>query len=102
MILRKRQFINVAVAEKLSALRTEDYFPERRSRADTGAAKLLLKKAGTDEPARAGDDLGVTHRRRVSDAPVRLVVPFRYGNRSIKAIESITLAVPGLPPWSPA
>ena len=38
------QFINVAVAEKLSALRTEDYFRERRSRADTGAAKLLLKK----------------------------------------------------------
>jgi DMSO/TMAO reductase YedYZ molybdopterin-dependent catalytic subunit len=35
-------------------------------------------------------------------APLRLVVPFRYGNRSIKAIESITLAVPGLPPWSPA
>ena len=27
------QFINVAVAEKLSALRTEDYFRERRSRA---------------------------------------------------------------------
>ena len=35
-------------------------------------------------------------------APLRLVVPFRYGNRSIKAIESITFAVPGLPPWSPA
>jgi DMSO/TMAO reductase YedYZ molybdopterin-dependent catalytic subunit len=34
-------------------------------------------------------------------APLRLVIPFRYGNRSIKAIESITLAVPGLPPWSP-
>ena len=52
------QFINVAVAEKLSALRTEDYFRERRLRADTGAAKLLLKKAGTDEPARAGDEAG--------------------------------------------
>ncbi len=32
------QLINVAVAEKLSALRTEDYFRERAARAD-------LKKA---------------------------------------------------------
>ena len=28
------QFINVAVAEKISALRTEDYFRERAARAD--------------------------------------------------------------------
>jgi hypothetical protein len=28
------QFINVAVAEKLSALRTEDYFRERGQRGD--------------------------------------------------------------------
>ena len=35
-------------------------------------------------------------------APLRLVLPFKYGNRSIKAIQSITFGVPGLPPWSPA
>ena len=35
-------------------------------------------------------------------APLRLVVPAQYGNRSIKAIQSITFGVPGLPPWSPA
>jgi DMSO/TMAO reductase YedYZ molybdopterin-dependent catalytic subunit len=30
-------------------------------------------------------------------APLRLIVPFRYGNRSIKAITAITFATPGLP-----
>ena len=30
-------------------------------------------------------------------APLRLVVPFRYGQRSIKAIQEITFATPGLP-----
>lgn len=30
-------------------------------------------------------------------APIRLVVPFRYGNRSIKAITEIMFATPGLP-----
>ena len=29
-------------------------------------------------------------------APLRLIVPFRYGNRSIKAITEITFATPGL------
>jgi DMSO/TMAO reductase YedYZ molybdopterin-dependent catalytic subunit len=31
-------------------------------------------------------------------APLRLVVPFRYGNRSIKAITEITFGTPALPP----
>jgi DMSO/TMAO reductase YedYZ molybdopterin-dependent catalytic subunit len=30
-------------------------------------------------------------------APLRLVVPFRYGNRSIKAITEIMFGTPGLP-----
>jgi DMSO/TMAO reductase YedYZ molybdopterin-dependent catalytic subunit len=30
-------------------------------------------------------------------APLRLVVPFRYGNRSIKAITEIIFSTPGLP-----
>jgi len=34
-------------------------------------------------------------------APLRLVVPFRYGNRGIKAITQMVFAVPGLPPWNP-
>ena len=49
------QFINVAVAEKLSALRTADYFRERAVRADIGKALELLDRAG-DEPPREGDE----------------------------------------------
>jgi DMSO/TMAO reductase YedYZ molybdopterin-dependent catalytic subunit len=30
-------------------------------------------------------------------APLRLIVPFRYGNRSIKAITEMVFATPGLP-----
>jgi len=37
------QFINVAVAEKLSALRTEEYFRERAERGDVAKAKRILK-----------------------------------------------------------
>jgi len=47
----QNQFINVAVAEKLSALRTEDYFRERAGRADLGLAKKILKRAGKGEGA---------------------------------------------------
>jgi hypothetical protein len=49
------QFINVAVAEKLSALRTEEYFRERSSRADVAKAKRVLKRAGRGNPPVAGD-----------------------------------------------
>ena len=51
------QLINVAVAEKVSALRTEEYFRERSSRAKPGRAKRILKRAGRGEPAVAGDEL---------------------------------------------
>jgi hypothetical protein len=51
------QFINVAVAEKLSALRTEDYFRERSRKGDTATAKRLLKRAGRGRPPVPGDEL---------------------------------------------
>jgi hypothetical protein len=51
------QFINVAVAEKLSALRTEDYFRERGSKGDVAKAKRLLKRAGRGKPPASGDEL---------------------------------------------
>ena len=50
------QFINVAVAEKLSALRTVEYLKERAARADIGRALELLDRAG-DEPPRQGDEI---------------------------------------------
>ncbi len=39
------QLINVAVAEKLSALRTADYFTARAARADNGGVARLDHKA---------------------------------------------------------
>jgi hypothetical protein len=51
------QLINVAVAEKLSALRTEDYFRERSSRANISKAKRILNRAGRGQPPAAGNEL---------------------------------------------
>lgn len=51
------QFINVAVAEKLSALRTEDYFRDRARRGDVSKAKRLLKRAGRGTPPLPGDEI---------------------------------------------
>ncbi len=50
------QFINVAVAEKLAALRTAQYFQERAAQADLAAFDRLLARAG-DEPPRPGDEI---------------------------------------------
>jgi hypothetical protein len=51
------QFINVAVAEKLSALRTEEYFRTRSQQGNVVKAKQLLKRAGRNKPVVAGDEL---------------------------------------------
>jgi hypothetical protein len=51
------QLINVAVAEKLSALRTEAYFRERAARADLSKAQEVLARAGKGNPPLAGDEL---------------------------------------------
>jgi len=51
------QFINVAVAEKLSALRTESYFAERAARADIPEALRILSRAGKGKPPVKGDEM---------------------------------------------
>ena len=51
------QLINVAVAEKISALRTEDFFRERASRANIAEAKRILRRLGRDNPPVPGDEL---------------------------------------------
>jgi hypothetical protein len=50
------QFINVAVAEKLSAIRTDEYFRERAARGDVGRAKRILKRAGRLNAPVQGDE----------------------------------------------
>ena len=44
------QFVTTAVAEKLSAMRTADFFAERSSRADIDAARRLLRRSGGQPP----------------------------------------------------
>jgi hypothetical protein len=51
------QLINVAVAEKLSALRTADYFAERAARANLPAALAILARAGVGKRPVKGDEL---------------------------------------------
>jgi hypothetical protein len=51
------QFISVAVAEKLSAMRTAVYFQTRAARANVPKALRILKRAGAANPPMAGDEL---------------------------------------------
>jgi hypothetical protein len=58
------QLINVAVAEKLSALRTEAYFRERAGRADLEEARRVLERAGKGNLPVPGDELPSPSGRR--------------------------------------
>jgi hypothetical protein len=58
------QLINVAVAEKVSALRTEEYFAERAARGDLKKALQVLKRAGKGNAPLRGDELPAKARRR--------------------------------------
>ncbi len=58
------QLINVAVAEKVSALRTESYIAERAARADVPKALRVLKRAGVGRPPMKGDEMLETKRKR--------------------------------------
>jgi hypothetical protein len=51
------QLINLAVAEKVSALRTEEYFRERGGRADRAETLRILERAGQGNPPRDGEEL---------------------------------------------
>ncbi len=57
------QLINVAVAEKISALRTEKYFAERAARANVPKALEILKRAGVGDPPFKGDKLTRSKKR---------------------------------------
>ena len=58
------QLINVAVAEKVSALRTESYLAERAARANIPKALGVLKRAGVGRPPMKGDELTEPKRQR--------------------------------------
>lgn len=50
------QFVTTGVAEKLSALRTAEFFAGRKERADFKAFDKLMKRRG-GKPPRAGDEM---------------------------------------------
>lgn len=50
------QFIAMAVAEKVSALETEQFFIERAGHADLDAFRKLLRRAGGEPPSH-GDEV---------------------------------------------
>lgn len=59
------QLINVAVAEKVSALRTESYIAERATRADIANALRILKRAGAGRRPVKGDELPERKRKQI-------------------------------------
>jgi hypothetical protein len=56
------QLINVAVAEKMSAPRTEKYFAKRAGRANVPKALGVLKRAGVGDPPTKGDKVRLRRR----------------------------------------
>ena len=50
------QFISIAVAEKVSALETEEFFRNRAKKTDLKAFEDILFRSGGEEP-REGDEL---------------------------------------------
>jgi len=62
------QLINVAVAEKLSAIRTETFFRERARRANVPEAIGILGRLGKDNLPMKGDELAESERLYPSKA----------------------------------
>jgi|SRR6516225_971478 hypothetical protein len=65
------QFVATAVAEKLSALQTAEFFADRRAGADFKAFDKLMKRRG-GKPPRPGDEMPgrkPKHPRIISDRP---------------------------------
>ena len=65
------QFVATAVAEKLSALQTVEFFADRKASADFKAFDKLMKRRG-GRPPRTGDEMPGSKRkvpRQVRDNP---------------------------------
>lgn len=51
------QLITLALAEKVSAMRTEEYFEERTRRANSAKVSRILSRVGKGNPPIEGDEL---------------------------------------------
>jgi len=76
------QLINVAVAEKVSALRTEEYFLERGRRADRAETLRILKRAGKGNPPMEGDELPPEGQKK----PNRKAATSKHGQKKRAAV----------------
>src|SRR5260370_39069566 len=63
------QLINVAVAEKVSALRTEIYLNERIRRADREETLRILDRAVNGNPPMEGDELQIGGQESITTNP---------------------------------
>ena len=82
------QLINVALAEKISTLRTEEYFLERASRADRAETLRILARAGRDNPPAEGDELPPDWKSKKIDSsrkPTRRPGEIRKSSRKKKS-----------------
>jgi RecJ-like exonuclease len=58
------QFINVAVAEKIAALKTLAYLADRAERGSAAEALAILEKSGSDDAVGGGDAIPASYRRK--------------------------------------
>jgi hypothetical protein len=65
------QLINVAVAEKVSALRTEEYFLERGRRADRAKTLRILGRAGKGNVPAPGDEIPPALQKKPARTPAK-------------------------------
>jgi hypothetical protein len=65
------QLITLALAEKISAIRTEDYFRERAAKADSDKVRNILARVGRENPPVEGDELPLKETRLSSTTPTR-------------------------------
>ena len=78
------QLINVALAEKISTLRTEEYFLERAARANRAETLRILSRAGRDNPPMEGDELPPdwkSEKKNPSRKPARRSAEIRKSSR---------------------
>ena len=82
------QLINVAVAEKIAALRTAEYFAERAQRGDLQKALRVLKRSGVSNPVVPDDELpngmgGRRTLRRKRTSPVDQQLRFAIAHKRL-------------------
>ena len=83
------QLINVAVAEKVSTLRTGEYFRERARRADRAETLRILDRAGKDNPPMAGDELPRDWKKKAKTKKLTRRTVAVSSKRSGKKVSSI-------------